>query len=58
MNNKIKISLASEMYNLQQLFGVDEVNMILGDLKSYKLLREKYSYQIIYNEVLTLIETN
>ena len=47
-------TLAQEMYNLQKYFGKDEVNIILGDFRSYKQLRELHSYKEIFNEIETL----
>jgi len=47
---------AKEMYNLQRYFGIHEVNLILGDLRSYKLLRELHTYQEIFNEINNLIK--
>ncbi len=47
-------TIAQEMYNLQKYFGKDEVNIILGDYRSYKQLREIHTYQEIFNEIETL----
>jgi len=46
---------AIEMYNLQKYFGHYEVNSILGDLNSYKQLREVYTYKQIFDEISTLL---
>ncbi len=47
---------AKEMYNLQKYFGTYEVNLILGDFKSYKKLRELHTYKEIFNEINNLIK--
>ena len=47
---------ATEMYNLQKYFGTQEINLIFGNLESYKFLRYKYSYQEIFNEIETLMQ--
>jgi len=47
---------ATEMYNLQKYFGYNEINLILGNLESYKFLRYKHSYQEIFDEIETLIQ--
>lgn len=47
---------AQEMYTLQKYFGTQEINLILGNLESYKLLRDKHSFQEIYNEIKTLMK--
>ena len=39
------------MLLLQKCFGVDEINLILGDLVSYKELRKKYTYKEIFDEI-------
>ena len=46
---------AQEMYNLQKYFGSYEVNAILGDLNSYKQLREVHTYKQIFDEISTLL---
>ena len=44
-----------EMYNLQKYFGHYEVNAILGDLNSYKQLREVHTYKQIFDEISALL---
>jgi hypothetical protein len=46
---------AKEMYNLQKYFGRYEVNAILGDLNSYKQLREVHTYKQIFDEISVLL---
>ena len=46
---------AKEMHNLQKYFGHYEVNAILGDLNSYKQLREVHTYKQIFDEISTLL---
>lgn len=46
---------AQEFYNLQKYYGVSEINLILGNLESYKSLRYKHSFQEIFNEINNLI---
>ena len=46
---------AQEMYNLQKYFGRYEVNAILGDLNSYKQLREVHTYKQIFDEINSLL---
>ena len=43
--------LYKEYYNLQNLYGVNWINMLLGNLTSYKNLRDQFSYQQINNEI-------
>ena len=45
-----------EMYNLQKHFGHYEVNAILGDLNSYKQLREVHTYKQIFDEISILLK--
>lgn len=47
---------AKEMHDLQKYFGVYEVNAILGDLNSYKQLREVHTYKQIFNEIRYLLK--
>lgn len=47
---------AKEMYNLQKYFGNYEVNAILGDLNSYKQLREVHTYKQIFDEIRYLLK--
>jgi hypothetical protein len=49
-------TIAQEMYNLQKYFGTHEINLILGDFRSYKQLRELHSYKEIFNEINNLIK--
>ena len=49
-----KETIASEMHNLQKYFGVYEINLILGDYRSYKQLRLQHSYKDIFNEINNL----
>lgn len=46
---------AQEMHNLQKYFGHYEVNAILGDLNSYKKLREVHTYKQIFDEISSLL---
>ena len=46
---------AQEMYTLQKYFGTQEINLIIGNLESYKVLRNKYTFQEIYNEIKSLM---
>ena len=46
---------AKEMYNLQKYFGHYEVNAILGDLNSYKQLRQVHTYKQIFDEINSLL---
>lgn len=46
---------AQEIYTLQKYFGTQEINLILGNLESYKVLRDKHSFQEIYNEIKKLM---
>lgn len=46
---------AKEMYNLQKCFGHYEVNAILGNLNSYKQLREVHTYKQIFDEISILL---
>ena len=46
---------AKEMHELQKYFGIQEINLILGSFESYKVLRNKHSFQEIYNEIKTLM---
>jgi hypothetical protein len=47
---------AKEMHDLQKYFGAYEVNAILGDLNSYKQLREVHTYKQIFNEIRYLLK--
>jgi hypothetical protein len=47
---------ANEMYNLQKYFGHYEVKAILGDLNSYKQLREVHTYKQIFDEIRYLLK--
>jgi len=42
---------ADEMRNLQMHFGTYEVAAVLGDYRSYKLLRAEHSYSAIFKEM-------
>jgi len=44
--------LCKEYYNLQNLYGTNWINMLLGNLTSYKALREEHSYQQINNQII------
>ena len=44
--------LYKEYYNLQNMYGVNWINMLLGNLTSYKVLRDVHSYQQINNEII------
>tara|TARA_R110001632_G_scaffold52820_1_gene130717 strand:+ start:168 stop:344 length:177 start_codon:yes stop_codon:yes gene_type:complete len=46
--------LYKEYYNLQNLHGSNWVNMLLGNLTSYKGLRDLHSYQEINEEIVNL----
>ena len=47
---------AEEMYTLQKYFGTYETNVILGNLSSYKALREVHTFQDIFNEIKQLCQ--
>jgi hypothetical protein len=47
---------AQEMYTLQKYFGTQEILLILGNLDSYKVLRYKYTFQEIFDEIKNLIK--
>jgi hypothetical protein len=47
---------SEEMYNLQKHFGHYEVNAILGDLNSYKQLRQVHTYEQIFDEINSLLK--
>ena len=44
--------LYKEYYNLQNMYGINWINMLLGNLTSYKGLRDVHSYQEINNEII------
>lgn len=44
-------SKADEMRSLQKHFGTYEVAKVLGDYRSYKLLRAEHSYTTIFKEM-------
>ena len=44
--------LYKEYYNLQNMYGINWINMLLGNLTSYKGLRDIHSYQEINNEII------
>ena len=44
--------LYKEYYHLQNLYGVNWINMLLGNLSSYKNLRDKHTYQEINQEII------
>ena len=46
---------AKEMHDLQKYFGHYEVNAILGDLNSYKQLRQVHTYKQIFEEISILL---
>jgi hypothetical protein len=46
---------AQEMYTLQKYFGTQEINLILGSFETYKVLRDKHTFQEIYNEIKSLM---
>lgn len=48
------MELSEEMHHLQKYFGIYEINLILGDFRSYKQLRELHSYKDIFNEINNL----
>lgn len=47
---------AKEMHELQKYFGTYEINAILGDLNSYKQLREVHTYKQIFDEIRYLLK--
>ena len=47
---------SKEMHELQKYFGTYEVNAILGDLNSYKQLREAHTYKQIFDEIRYLLK--
>ena len=49
-------TITEEMYNLSKYFGHYEVNAILGDLNSYKQLREVHTYKQIFDEINSLLK--
>ena len=44
--------LQKEYYNLQNTYGINWINMLLGNLTSYKALRDVHTYQEINNEII------
>ena len=44
--------LYKEYYNLQNMYGINWINMLLGNLTSYKVLRDLHSYQQINNKII------
>jgi len=46
---------ASELYQLQKYFGTQEINLLFGNLESYKFLRYQHTYQEIFDEVNKLM---
>lgn len=44
--------LCKEYYNLQNLYGTNWINLLLGNLSSYKVLRQEHSYQQINNQIV------
>lgn len=52
------MDIANEMHTLQKYFGTQEINLILGNLESYRFLRYKHSYQEIFEEVDKLMNNN
>ena len=44
--------LYKEYYNLQNMYGINWINMLLGNLASYKGLRDVHTYQEINNEII------
>ena len=44
--------LYKEYYHLQNLHGINWINMLLGNLTSYKVLRDVHTYQEINNEII------
>lgn len=49
---------AQEMHTLQKYFGIQEINLILGNLESYKVLRYEHTFQEIFDEVNDLMNNN
>ena len=49
-------SLSDEMRSLQKYFGTYYTAKVLGDYRSYKLLRAEHSYKTIYNEMRDICE--
>ncbi len=49
-------SLSDEMRSLQNYFGTYYTAKVLGDYRSYKLLRAEHSYKTIYNEMRDICE--
>jgi hypothetical protein len=45
---------AEEFYCLQNYFGTDWINKLLGNFKSYKAIRENFSFQDVFNEIKLL----
>ena len=45
------MELQKEYYNLQKLYGIDWITKLLGDYRSYKYLRDTYTYKDINNEI-------
>ena len=55
MTNQQKYDqLYKEYYNLQNLHGSNWINMLLGNLTSYKVLRDQYTYTEINQEIINL----
>jgi len=49
---------AQELYTMQKYFGTHELNLILGNLESYKVLRYEHSFQEIFDEVNKIMNNN
>ena len=45
------MELHKEYYNLQQMYGTQWINQLLGNLTSYKYLRNKHTYDEINNAI-------
>ncbi len=45
------MELQKEYYSLQQMYGTDWINKLLGNLTSYKYLRYKHTYSEINTEI-------
>ena len=44
--------LYKEYYHLQNMHGSNWINMLLGNLTSYKNLRDQHTYTEINNEII------
>jgi hypothetical protein len=53
-NNEYHQIHSNEYYNLQNMYGTNWINMLLGNLSSYKHLRELHTYSSINTSIQDL----